>query len=667
MPSITQPSCHTETTIADVAVGQPTVALVGPPNAGKSTLFNSLTNLRRTVGNWPGTSVEVGRGVASLDNDESVLILDLPGAYSLDPQSPDEALTHELLTKPSDELPNAIVIVVDSTKLSQGLYLVSQLRDMHVPIVIALTMVDVAKRRGVEIDAKILADTTGIPVVPLDPRRVRGIDSLRAAIHNAVQTSEHHRSPSCGVEFNVDNTHGIDNSDGIDNTHDIDAILAATDRRFAWVESVLTKSTSYSPARATVTDYMDRALTARFFGPIAFLFIMWCVFQATTTIAAPMQDALDSFFSGPVSDGANWLLRQVGLDDTWVNGLVIDGVIAGVGMLLTFLPLMAVLFLLLSLLEDSGYMARAAVVANRAMRAIGLPGKAFLPLIVGFGCNVPAISATRVLGDARHRLLTALLIPFTSCSARLTVYLFIAATFFPKNAGTVVFAMYVISIVLVVATGFVLRSFLWRTLGSTPLLIELPPYQRPHLRVLLQNAAIRVKGFLRTATGIILLTVFAVWLLQATPLPGKSGSFAAVDSENSVFAGVARVITPAFAPTGFDDWRTTSALVVGFVAKEAVLSSWAQTYAIEDDTKPGAGQELGERVQSDFRASSGGHERAAVWAFLIFLLGYTPCVATLAAQRQEIGLRWTIFGVAMQLAIAWILAVAVFQIGSNLL
>ena len=319
------------------------------------------------------------------------------------------------------------------------------------------------------------------------------------------------------------------------------------------------------------------------------------------------------------------------------------------------------MFLLLALLEDSGYMARAAVVTDRMMSRLGLPGRAFLPIVVGFGCNVPAVSATRILPNARHRVLTALLVPFTSCSARLTVYVLLATTFFPAHAGTVVFAMYVVSILLVVLVGLGLRATLWRAVGADPLVIDLPPYQRPTLRLSLSVTWLRLQGFLRTASGIIVATVVIVWLLQSIPV--GPGSFGAVPVSDSLYAELSRVVSPLLAPAGFGQWEAVSALLVGFVAKEAVISSWAQTYALAEPASshdPGA---LGVQLHQTFAVASGGHTGAAVAAFMVFLLAYTPCVATLAAQRRELGTRWTVFGVGLQLVVAWTLAVLVFQVG----
>jgi ferrous iron transport protein B len=641
------PSCHGDGGGRGAAAGSAVVALAGAPNVGKSTLFNALTGARRTVGNWPGTTVEVGRGAWRLGGDREVTLVDLPGAYSLDPASPDEELTRALLVdvEPGEE-PDLVIVAADAAHLSRSLYLVAQLRERQQRAVVALTMVDVAARRGVAVDAGALSAAVGVPVVVLDPRRRAGAPSLAEAAARALAAPP-------------PRPRAVDAATADDD-------LALADDRFAWIAAAVAAGTARSGAeRRTWSDRLDRWATSPVAGPLLFLAAMWAVFQVTTTVAAPLQNALDVFFSGPVTRGAQWLLDAAGLGTSWFAGLVLHGLIAGVGMLLTFLPLMALMFLLLAVLEDSGYMARAAVVTDRLMRTIGLPGRAFLPLVVGFGCNVPAISATRVLPNARHRVLTALLVPFTSCSARLTVYVLMASTFFPRHAGSVVFGMYVVSILLVIVVGFALRSTLWRAMGSDPLVLDLPPYQRPTLRLTLAVMWVRVKGFLRTASGIIVVTVSVVWLLQSVPVQGHHG-FGRVPVQDSLYAATAEAIAPVFAPAGFGEWRTSSALMVGFVAKEAVISSWAQTYAAsepQDVNRPG---QLGADLRGDFGHSSGGLPIPAVLAFMVFLLAYTPCVATLAAQKREIGLRWTVFGVAMQLSVAWLLAVAVFQVGRAL-
>lgn len=637
----------------------PVVALSGAPNTGKSTLFNALTGARVTMGNWPGTTVEVSRGIwkttketATCDCDDcdcdpseqrlDITLIDLPGAYSLDPHSPDEALTRELLIGgPQDERPDLTIVACDASRLANSLYLVAQLRERGLPMVVALTMLDVAKKRGIEVSVAKLAKSLGCPVVGIDPRRRTGLDRLAKTVRATFGQPAPKPRP-------------------VPQTTDV---LELDDDRFNWIAAAVAAGTSAPSVQPrTYSDKVDRWVTAPVLGPVIFLGVMWAVFQITTTVAAPLQDFLDGLFTGPVTDGATWLMAALGLAGTWVEGLLVDGLIAGVGMLLTFVPLMAFMFVLLALLEDSGYLARAAVVTDRLMRSIGLPGRAFLPLIVGFGCNVPAVSATRILPSARHRLLTALLVPFTSCTARLTVFVMMGAVFFGPYAGTAVFGMYVTSIVIIVLVGLLLRGTLWRGEAIEPLVIDLPAYQLPTLRLTASVTWVRLKGFLQTASGIIVATVAAVWLLQSIPAHA-GGTFGDVSVEDSVYGVGAHAIAPAFAPAGFGNWESASTLVVGFVAKEAVISSWAQTYAVaepEDSTEPG---DLGAAVMRTFTESSGGHPIPAALAFMVFLLAYTPCVATLAAQWREIGGKWTVFGIGIQLATAWLLAVAVFQIG----
>ena len=507
--AITPPCCHDEH-LQVAPVGAPVVALVGSPNVGKSTLFNALTGARRAVGNWPGTTVEIGRG--SWTGTTTYDLLDLPGAYSLDPASPDEALTRQLLVEvPALERPELVVVIADAAHLARSLYLLAQLREHPYRLVVAVTMGDVARRRGLTIDPSVLSTALGVPVVTVDPRHRDGLAELAAAVDQALS------APPVAPR----STPLTEAPDGADPS---ELEFAVADDRFGWVEQAVAGASTRSATRAVNwTERVDRVALSRLWGPLVFLAVMWLVFQITTAVAAPLQDGLDALVAGPLSNGASALLRAAGLDGPIVGGLLIDGLLAGVGMLLTFVPLMALMFVLLALLEDSGYLARAAVVTDRMMRWIGLPGRAFLPLIVGFGCNVPAVSATRVLATRRQRVLTALLVPFTSCSARLTVFVMLASVFFPGHAGTVVFIMYLVSVLLIVGTGLLLRATLWRAMGQEPLIIDLPAYQRPTVRVVGMSTWVRLKGFLKTATGIIVATVAVVWVLQATPVTGSAG------------------------------------------------------------------------------------------------------------------------------------------------
>lgn len=628
------PSCHSASSMRIAAEGTPVLALVGTPNSGKSTLFNALTGAKVQTGNWPGTSVEVSRGLWNAQP-EAFDIIDLPGAYSLDPMSPDEEFTRDMLVEcPPCERPDVVVVLVDATAPARGLNLAFQIAEYPYRVVVGVTKEDVAKQQGISIDTSALSRVVGMPVVSVNGRRRENLDALEGAVAKAMQTEPQTIRPNADV-----------------------------DQRFADLDAAEKVAVSHENVGEPLSQRVDRVVLHPVLGPILFLAVMWAVFFITTTVAGPLQDGLEAFITGPVSDAARSILP-----DHWlVTGLLVDGLIGGVGMVLTFAPLLALMFLCLAVLEDSGYMARAAVVTDRVMRAIGLPGKAFIPIVVGYGCNVPAISATRVLGDVRHRILTCLLIPFTSCSARLIVFMMLAQVFFPGHAGSAVFAMYVLSIALVVLVGLALRRTVWRAMPSEALVIDLPAYQLPTFKLTVSVMWVRLKGFLHTAGGIIVATVVVIWLLMSIPVTGgHSFNEEAVPPQDSAYGAVSKAMSPVFAPAGFDSWSLTGPLVTGFVAKETLISTWAQTYAVEDvtDDAPESQAEspLASHIRADFDAASGGHRLAAVWAYMVFLLAYTPCVATVAAQRREIGWKWTLIGFALQLATAWILAVGVFQV-----
>lgn len=604
----------------------PVVALVGRSNVGKSTLFTRLSGVHRKMGNWPATTVEVGSAEVDF-NGRGITLLDLPGIASLHPVSPDEALAVEIL---NEGKPDLVLFVIDCASMARCLYLLSELLERKQKVLIALSMDDVAQRRGIDVSAEKLSEALGVPVMKVNPRKNQGIKELEREVVNHLDIGQ----------------------------EPVEISFRSTEDRVDWVHDISKQVTTKVFAKESRSDQLDKVLTSPFFGPLALLGILWLVFQGTTTFAAPMQDWLDVIINQKFG---TFVADNIG-NNSIIRGLVVDGIIAGVGTLLTFLPVMTVMFFFLSFLEDSGYMARAAVVADRIMRAAGLPGRAILPMLVGFGCNVPAVSATRALSDARHRLIAGLAVPFTACSARLAVYVFVGTVFFKENAGTVIFVMYLVSISLVIGFSFLFKTIFAKDAPREPLLIELPPYKLPTSLLIVSDAWLRVKGFLREAAGIVVITVIAVWALMSVPF-SAGYSFGDVPVEKSAYGTVAKAISPVFAPAGFDDWHTTGALITGFVAKEVVISSWAQNYAVDGEDDQTEQESLGKLLQDDFKRSSGGDTFPAIWAFLIFLTAYTPCVATVAAQKKEFGTRWALIGVGLQLAIAWLLAVAVFQIG----
>lgn len=621
--------------------GSPVVGVIGAPNSGKSTLFNALTGASVQMGNWPGTSVEISRGQWKTSAGTYDLI-DFPGAYSLDPATPDEQFTRDMIVDAAPEdRPDAVIVVVDAASLERGLYMLAQLLETSHRAIVVLTKEDVAQSHGMVIDTDELSRQLGTPVVSVNPRQRRGVDQVAAVLAERLAQPPTVRAMAPDEDI--------------------------LDDRFGWIERATASALNVDGSVGlSFTERFDKFALHPVAGPLLFMFVMWLVFQITTTVAGPLQDFCAGLIEGPVANGLTWVLDSLNITNNVVRGFLLNGLVAGVGAVVSFAPLMALMFMCLAVLEDSGYMARAAVVTDRLMKAIGLPGKAFIPIIVGFGCNVPAISATRVLGRPEHRILTALLIPFASCSARLTVYAMLASTFFPDHVGSVVFAMYLISIVLMISFGFVLRSTLWRRVGNDPLVIDLPVYQIPGLRLVGIVTWNRLKAFLKTAGSIIVICVAAVFMLQSTPVvEGESFGSETLSVQDSAYGAVSDAISPMFEPAGFGSWSLSGALVTGFIAKEAVISTWAQTYALEDPSSASVAEQgqssLAHAITADFNDASGGHSIAAIWAFMIFLLSYTPCVATLAAQRREIGWKWTLMGLGLQFAGAWVLAVIVFN------
>lgn len=645
------------------------VVFVGNPNVGKSSMFNALLGARTRTMNAPGTTVSITCGQYHYEkpktagNAQNWQFVDTPGTYSLAPMSPDEQVAVDALTGMSGmPVPDLAVVVLDATALSRSLYLLSMVVELGLPTVVALTMNDLAVRNGCGVDAERLSHLLdGMPVVAIDGRTGNGGKALADAIAASFEgTPVPHgltALPTATADADMKTADGL-------------SVWAESraDARLDWTAGILRGLDMHAVDHVTLSDRIDRVLLHPVIGVLVFLAVLFVVFQATTTLASPMQDWIDVTFRGWCADGLDLLLGLFGpsVSGGWLRSLLVDGLLDGVVTVLTFIPVMGIMFLLLSILEDSGYMARAAFVMDRAMRALGLDGRAFLPIIVGFGCNLPALAATRTLSDSRQRVLTGMLVPFAACSARLSVFLVLAHAFFPKYAGLVVFLMYVASVMVILLVGVLLRHTMFRGLEPEPLMLALPAYQCPRALQLARSVLLRLWGFIRGASVIIISMITALWLLQGIPVTANAGGFAHVDDvHDSAYGVLADAVAPVFAPAGFDDWHASAALITGFVAKEVVVGSMSQSYHADEPDDAASQQAgegtLGQKLRASFDQSSHGHGKAAAIAFLLFTLAYTPCLATVAEMRRQFGTKVAARSVLLSLAVAYVIAIIAFQ------
>ena len=645
------------------------VVFVGNPNVGKSSMFNALLGARTRTMNAPGTTVSITCGQYHYEkpktagNAQNWQFVDTPGTYSLVPMSPDEQVAVDALIGMSGmPVPDLAVVVLDATALSRSLYLLSMVVELGLPTVVALTMNDLAVRNGCGVDAERLSHLLdGMPVVAIDGRTGNGGKALADAIAASFEgTPVPHgltALPTATADADMKTADGL-------------SVWAESraDARLDWTAGILRGLDMHAVDHVTLSDRIDRVLLHPVIGVLVFLAVLFVVFQATTTLASPMQDWIDVTFRGWCTDGLDLLLGLFGpsVSGGWLRSLLVDGLLDGVVTVLTFIPVMGIMFLLLSILEDSGYMARAAFVMDRAMRALGLDGRAFLPIIVGFGCNLPALAATRTLSDSRQRVLTGMLVSFAACSARLSVFLVLAHAFFPKYAGLVVFLMYVASVMVILLVGVLLRHTMFRGLEPEPLMLALPAYQCPRALQLARSVLLRLWGFIRGASVIIISMITALWLLQGIPVTANAGGFAHVDDvHDSAYGVLADAVAPVFAPAGFDDWHASAALITGFVAKEVVVGSMSQSYHADEPDDAASQQAgegtLGQKLRASFDQSSHGHGKAAAIAFLLFTLAYTPCLATVAEMRRQFGTKVAARSVLLSLAVAYVIAIIAFQ------
>ncbi len=725
------------------------IAIAGNPNSGKTTLFNALTGSRQHVGNWPGVTVE--RIYGSYEHgDAEVHVTDLPGIYSFSAFSIDEKLAREHILH---DKPDVVVNIVDATNVERNLFLTTQLLEMHVPVVVALSMMDVARKQKIRVEVEHLARHLGCPVMPVVVPKKEGLQELRDAINEAAQRAEasptrvqydselekaiarivEHVEPNAeerdvnarwlalkllehdeiAADLLADSTLNglvVAASKRVEahTGEDIDIVIA--DGRYGFIHGLARDVVHReSQMRRTVSDMIDKVLLNRVVGIPIFFGIMYLVFMITMNVGAPFIDFFDGLCGTIFVDGFGELLGKLHCPD-WLTAFLADGVGGGIQTVATFIPPIFFIFLCLAFLEDSGYMARAAFVMDRFLRMIGLPGKAFIPMLVGFGCNVPAILATRTLENSRDRILAIMMNPFMSCGARLPVYALFAAVFFPRSGGTVIFSLYMIGIVLSVLTGLLFKQTILQGEASS-FVMELPPYHLPTVRGIMFHTWARLKGFIVRAGQVVIIAVIILSFLNTV---GTDGSIGHADSEDSVLSAVSRKVAPVFYPMGLseENWPGAVGMFAGLFAKEAVVGTLDALYTqigaeqeateeeepfdfwsgvidacraipagfegfgktMADPLGVGIGDGLGdaetmaEELEIDRRTMSTMARffdgKVGAFAYLLFILIYAPCVAAVGAIFKETSLKWAAFAVSYLTLLAWVISTLFYQVGT---
>ncbi|MFT4714528.1 MAG: ferrous iron transport protein B [Candidatus Azotimanducaceae bacterium] len=668
-----------------------TFALIGNPNCGKTTLFNALTGAHQKVGNWPGVTVEKKTGRLNL-GDKTVELVDLPGIYSIEQEylGLDEQVAREFL---HNESVDVVINILDATNLERNLVLTQQVLEHSKRVIVVLNMIDVAEQQGIKISSEELSRRLGVEVIPIVASRGIGLDALeRTLVDSLVNDSAEAKSRP-------------------DNAAVGDAAVAeepsANDRlvkRYHRAQGLVNGVVVMTPVTDNLTEKLDKWVLNKWLGIPLFLAMMYLMFTVAINLGAVFIDFFDILFGAVFVDGVRWLMEQASFPG-WMIVLAADGLGGGIQLVATFIPVIGFLFLCLSVLESSGYMSRAAFVVDRLMSKLGLPGSAFVPLIVGFGCNVPSVMATRTLGRESDRLLTIAMAPFMSCGARLTVYALFAAAFFPENGQNVVFFLYLLGIAMAVMTGFIFRKEIF-VAEVTPSFQEMPSYHLPVLKNILITTWFRLKAFVFRAGKTIILVVIGLSFLNSISV---DGSFGHSDTEASVLSVVGKKITPIFAPIGLteDNWAATVGLFTGLFAKEAVVGTLDALYANQADSKSddapdlaGAvseafgsvvsngvdlidglgdplGISIGDMTDSGAVAESQGVSESTLtnmstlfvspfsaFCYLVFILLYAPCVAVLGAVTKEAGWRWTALVFSWTTGLAYVTATCLYQVGT---
>lgn len=673
-------------------------ALAGNPNCGKTTLFNAVTGSNQYVGNWPGVTVEKKEGKITHDNMDASIV-DLPGIYSLSPYSMEEIVTRNYII---DEKPDLIVNIVDATNLERNLYLSMQLAELGKPMVIALNMIDMVEKNGDNIDVEMLSAMLGIKIVPISAAKGTGIHKLlHAANHEATHgcdTAGKHMDKHCNmcappdiytgllqkavlrieeliaedceqkdlplrwsavklIEGDAPTLQALDLNDTklscIESivseleTKNIDREMVVADQKYKFICSVTEKCVkrAHEAGHLTLSDKIDRVVTNKYLAIPLFFGLMLLIFYITFgALGANLTDLVDGLINETFASWVRGMLVQVGASD-WAVGLVCDGVIGGVGAVLSFFPQILLLFLFLSILEDSGYMSRAAFIMDRALHSIGLSGKSFVPMIMGFGCSVPAIMATRTLENEKDRRITMMLIPFMSCSAKMPVYSMFILAFFPSHRGLVVGSLYLLGMVIAILSAFILQKTVLKG-GHAPFVMELPPYRLPTLKTLGLHLYDKVKDFMTKAGTVLLGASVVIWFCQYF-----SFSLQHVEnSEESILGTIGAFIAPIFAPLGFGDWKSSVSMLSGLIARESIVSTMGILHGAGDS---GAISEIIASVYTP----------AAAYSFMVFSLLFIPCMAAVATLRREMNSRkWTAIALGFQAIVAWVVTFIVYNI-----
>ena len=656
-------------------------ALVGNQNSGKTTLFNQLTGSNQHVGNFPGVTVD--RKDGPIKGHPDTLVTDLPGIYSMSPYSSEEIVSRKFVL---NDKPHAIINIVDATNIERNMYLTMQLLEMDVPVVVALNMMDELSANGGTIDVNEMESILGTPVVPISAAKNQGIDELvdhaihiatyqekpartdfcdqndhGGAVHRCIHAASHlieDHAVKAGLPLRFSATKVIEGDPIIIRALDLDQneqetiehivlqmeeergldrSAAIADMRFAFIQKICAETVRkpHESKERLRSEKIDRFLTGKYTAIPAFIVIMGIVFFLTFNVIGAWLQGLLELGIGALTTAVDAALTAGNVNEA-IHGLIINGIFEGVGSVLSFLPIIVTMFFFLSLLEDSGYIARVAFVMDRILRRIGLSGRSIVPMLIGFGCTVPAVMATRTLPSERDRRMTILLTPFMSCSAKLPIYAFFVNAFFPGRGGLIMVGLYVLGIITGILIAFLYRGFLFKG-EAVPFVMELPNYRMPGARNVLRLLWDKAKDFLQRAFSVILIATVIVWLLQSFDF-----RFTLVaDQQDSILAAIAGVIAPLMKPIGLGDWRICTALISGFMAKESVVST--------------LGILFGKSVTTAITSAAAG-------SLLVFSLLYTPCVAAIASIRREMGARWAFAVVVWQCVIAWIVSFIVYMI-----